>query len=520
MATLSIIPTELLLSVSKNLSLNDLRNLCLVSKSVYQKAETIFLEKAFRRRKYYATMADSKILLEFSKHPRGLNAYLKHLVIDLFVPYYEVTVSPEEIRSLPVQKQVANTKVVKMCHQEVGNYWSYLLQDQWQIYYDALFAAIPNFPNLEIIDFVQTGASDMSLQSLKIHFPKFVFEPDILPIFKDRFLNSDKRDGGHSSLQKIYVGVMRSLAEKPLRKLREINICFNGSLTIYSLDPRSFEEYLKDLPKYNEALKSLRKVEIRTQSPTYPGHMNSQPNSMHAAQHVTRFLSEIVPQLDTLIYKCLDIRPVRPGTKGDLEHKKYKRWFPSLWLPELHLPNIRVLHLEYQSFLESELSEFLIAHKRTLREITLKQCLLQTESQQWSPIFQLLESDLSLTSFFFDGLKQYNHHKCIPWFRVRGKVQSDSYLCEVVPGATENLDFRTAMNLIRGAEPRLEAARVGAGTDEWLEVYLPWRINIGEEQIEPLDGNMDHKVFVYKAKFRNLQAYIADLYAFEAFQNI
>ncbi|KAK6520789.1 hypothetical protein TWF506_001034 [Arthrobotrys conoides] len=516
MATLSITPTELFLVISRYLSVDDLRNLYLVSRSIYKKIEAIFFERIFRRQKYYTTAVDSKALLDFSRHPRGLNIYLKHLVIDLFVPYYEIEIPLDEIRSLPIQTQITTWKVQEICRREKETYQFDISEKRLQNYHETLCAAISNFPNLEVIDFVRTSASDMTLRSLRIHFPKQLFGPDIFPVFRDRFLNSGL-ENHFLDLGNAYVEVMKSVAEEYLHKLREINICSDGLQLIDSLGGTTFQNFLQDIPKYCRALRSLRKLEIRLQSPLHTDCRNSPLRVTRAAEDITRFIAEIVPQLDTLVYKSRDIPVVQGQRNEDItaEYKKYALYVPSICLsePTLYFPNIKILHFEYQSFIQPELSEFLTSHKQTLRDLTLKQCLFQTASQQWSSVFQLLQSELSLTRFFFDGLKQYNRHRCIPWLQIHGSIRSGCYQCELVPGATGNLDFGTAMYLIQDAEPRLEVARVSSEKDEWEKIYTPWRIDAREERIEPLNGSMEHKIFTYEEKFRDLQAYITNLYS-------
>lgn len=172
-----------------------------------------------------------------------------------------------------------------------------------------------------------------------------------------------------------------------------------------------YPEILRRTPESSQA---------RTSTPiTDMYRLQSQPPTRCTCRPV--YHNEIVPQLDILVYKS------RYRLDEDIaEYKKYALYFPNICLvePTLYFPNIRILEFEHRSFIQHELSKFLISHKRTLRDLTLKRCLFQAESQQWSPIFQ---SELSLIELSFDGPKQYNRHRCILWLRVNGDIRSGFY---------------------------------------------------------------------------------------------
>ncbi|KAK6503433.1 hypothetical protein TWF481_008451 [Arthrobotrys musiformis] len=522
MTALSAAPAELWLAISEDLSIGDLWNLCLVSKSLYKRIETILFEKSFRRKKFYATAADSKLLLEFSNHPRGFNVYLKRLVIDLFVPYYGMEFPRDGYQSLQIHTQTANPKIRQGCSRETMAYKNQMLdhRSRKQNYYETLCAAISNFPNLEVIEFVETRASDMSLRSLKTHFPDLISSPEIFPIFREIFVGAEVRSNFNWCLVlgDAYAEVLKTLAEKPLPRLKEINICSDGPQSQYILAPKFFEGYLQDSQRFRDSFKGLQKLELRIQ-PAFQTSFDLVPlsESVPAAQDITRFLVNFMPQLSTLVYKSKEVQGFPPPHDEDTStYEKYPLYPPNICLqdPKLCFENIKTLEFEFQSFVQSELAEFLIAHSQTLRNLTLKQCLFQTECQQWSRTFRLLESHLFLDSFFFDGIKQYRLHKCPPWLRIVGNIRSASYWCELVPGASENLDFGTAMYLIEDAEPRLEAARTDTEREDhpWKMVYKIWGQR-GKEQIEPVGGNTDHWVFAFENNFRVLQAYIKNLYS-------
>ncbi|KAK6544265.1 hypothetical protein TWF694_000967 [Orbilia ellipsospora] len=522
------VPNEILLKISEHLSGSDLVSLSATCKTLCERVEGILFETRARSQRYYTSAVELKRLVRFSQHPRGATSFLRTLVIDLFCPYFYDIIGNFSLENIGAAKLV----LLEYCNAERRNYAGEIR------YRSQLLAkALRNLPNLEIVEFAITTPKDMPRRSVRNHFSDMKFTPTDFESFYNNYIEYSRWD---RDIESIPPQIIDTVLIASLPRLTTIR----ASVKVMDREQNSrscslplwwFTDKVRYHSKSQDKLAGLRDLTICASklSKDY-GRSDGATEKMQIDSliSITRFLNELTPNLETLVYSSSYLALLYSWNETEMKwpdsmdrfYTKWAYWFPGIHIdePKLFLPKLKTLEFRYQAFIPEELISFLRAHQSTLRNFTIRGSVTEGKYQNWSPIFQLLESELKLEFFLCDGLSTYPSYGNVPWFEMRGNLREGSHVCELVPGYSTKMDLKTALWRIKKLEGALEAkARQTNGKWVWdskfTELYYGnGRIYAEDAELQEklrFDENfIEHSVFGRKRDFPQLQTHIENLY--------
>ncbi|KAF3910032.1 hypothetical protein AA313_de0208599 [Arthrobotrys entomopaga] len=526
------IPNEILIEITEHLSGSDLVSLSATCKTLRERIEGILFGTKARSQRYYTSFVELQRLVRFSRHPRGATLFLKKLVLDLFCPYFYDIIGPFSLENIVAAKLV----LLDYCNTERKKYAG-------EISYRAklLAAALQNLPSLEVVEFVITLPKDMPRRTVRKHFSDMKFRPVDFETFYKNYIQHAR---WNRDIDFIPAQIIDAVVNASLPSLTTIwaNVRAMDRYEGYrscSLPISWFTEKVHHHLRYRDKFAGLRDLKICVESLSKdngrsPGGMIGKIR-IDELQAVTLFLNDMVPNLETLHYSSSS-PPSLDSWNGtemtwpasmDRFHTKWIYWFPGIHIdqPKLFLPNLKILQFRCQAFIIDELISFLRAHRTTLRKVTLRSSVAEAKYQHWLPVFQLLENEMKLETFLFDGLYSYLSYGAVPWFEMSGNLSlgDDSNICELIPGLSIKMDLKTALKMIEKLEESLEG-RTRATNGKWVwdpefcNIYFGnGRITKEDEELEEklrFDENFyEHAVFGRKKDFWKLQIEIRRMYS-------
>ncbi|KAK6504172.1 hypothetical protein TWF506_002380 [Arthrobotrys conoides] len=452
MPTLSSLPNEVFNEIVNHLPRKSQLLLRLCSKTLESKSDN---DKLFRTQRYYHSAVDLKGLVSFSTDPVHEIARnrCKTLVLDTFSPRTSMkirckTQCEEGENGEKKMKTIAVTTDKLAGERAIG----------------LLTTALNNLPNLEAVEVVTTkDIVDVPDSILQAHYPDLGFDIRVGKHGK-WFKKAYRRAMEHvevyprenHTFPNILAAISQSTWDPKILRFPELTDARRWIWKSQSLESaymhsnglslRWFSNEL-DNPTFAEGLQSRLRGVKKLELPLWIGDDEGSEISLNevytalrdARRGLTKVL-EMVPEVEELRIKVGGLPRF-----NILDIAGTVIWHPAVFpqnpvdVAVLKFNNLRILSLFEQAFVEDELKSFLISHKTTLRRIELINCVLHSQQQLWSNIFNLLKSHLSLWSFEFHTeypkitSQTSEQLRTIPWFRVYGNIRTPNHRCELFP---------------------------------------------------------------------------------------
>ncbi|EPS37902.1 hypothetical protein H072_8373 [Dactylellina haptotyla CBS 200.50] len=474
MAAIESIPLEVLFEITAPLSTVETLALRMCSRTLNNKLEEIHLEKLFHTRTYLRTVVDLDALLCLTRNDTA-RPRLKHLILDNTPPFIIPGELPEKLidlqnNSVNPWKNLFDSDFPDMCAQERNAHVSSIKEN---VDLALLTSALNCLPNLEIIEIQNSGASALPAKLILSHYPDLsVNEQPIKDAFLE-FWHAFPRDQYFPKDNTLFDNIMFGLkfARNNLKQIRFHENCHSAHTRI-SL--KWFNKTRWQFNRLQPVLKNLKILDLNISSRTHFGNILRSGNKKYhiptSQRALIQFVETVTPQVEELSIIADGIDTVQKV--GDFWKGAYSKYAPNIFLTNMDkLSCLKKLTLCNHAFHEAELRNLLLAHKDTLRQLFLTNCIYFSNPQIWSSMFRLLESDLSLEKLEYEatGFPQvstivaqwrewYHLEKFVPWFRVYGDVRKDNHWCEVLPkemmklkgaGGLWRFKFKDAMQIVR-----------------------------------------------------------------------
>ncbi|KAK6359766.1 hypothetical protein TWF696_000905 [Orbilia brochopaga] len=484
MATIETIALDIYLEILSNLPIQDFLSLKQCSKTLNRRTSDAHPDNLLETRAYSIGVPDLKKLLVLSQHPMA-RLTLKHLVVGAKDPgsrYPDKRNANNLVHTSSAQLGQGD-EFTKLWQEQLGDDESLFGEDEGFV---LLSAAFENLPNLETIEFCSCPAHMDESKMLQRNPPsRYAHETRLSNIVQFHSFAKPEPEGStdegkinHYSqelLDRVYSLTINALrhASFKLRAIRFHEDCAGDAGSW--INSMFFHPICGNLQDISPALRNLKilQLNIRAQSSLLTDPLHLIKESQRAG---LRFAADTAPGIRDLSLAGMNIK------LKDESEKHWPSWEPGIYSRTILLDNapmeqpvtfryLRNLHLDTLVFRSGELRAFLQRHQSTLRHLTLHKCLLDSQHQTWSGIFEFVGTELSLETFEYevvswdvarrdaDRLNWLWGIKLIPWFRFSGDVRTNGECCEFLSKEAilrgdppYKVDFTDAMAVIARLE--------------------------------------------------------------------